>query len=87
MVNLVASGGQGGRVFGAFDSIVVINVDDKLSVDVDEGVESISVGENPFVLVSCTSSDVFKSNISTVGVVENSKLDDVVGTVWVIVDV
>ena len=86
-VDRVVSGGQGGRdfeVFGVPALIVVMRVDDddKFSVDVDEGVDSISLDDTSFVVDSVNSSVVFKSRISIVddGRDEPSVVD-IVGTV------
>lgn len=85
-VERVVSGGHGGRdfeVLGVPALIVVMRVDEEPSVDVDKGVDSISLDDTSFVVDSVNSSVVFKSRISIVddGMDEPSVLVDIVGTV------
>lgn len=83
-VDRVVSGGHGSRdfvVFGVTALAVVIRVDDKPSVDVDEGADSPSLDDASLVVDSGNSSVVFRSRTSIVDMDEPSEAVDVVGTV------
>jgi hypothetical protein len=84
-VERVVSGGHGGRDFvglGVPALIVVMRVDDEPSVDVDKGVDSISLEDTSFVVDSVNSSVVFKSRISIVDDRDEPSIGvDIVGTV------
>lgn len=81
-VERVVSGGHGGRDFvglGVTAFIVVMRLEDKPSVDVDEGVDSISLDKASLVVDSGNSSVVFRSRTSIVD--DDMTSLEVVGTV------